>query len=112
MRNQKSTAGSLGTFAALLWVNIAYSQTPIPPDRGQNVPAYCEAAAAIFHEGVGELQYAKVKEVCRPGDTIGINVAGRQSPIVVARLCDFTKPVVSMGSEVICILGNVRDVRK
>jgi hypothetical protein len=113
MCDQKSIAGAIGTLTALLWVNIAYSQTPTTAtEPAQDASAYCQAAAAAFREGAGEAEYAKVNEKCRPGDTIGFNATARSSVLQVARLCDFTKQVVNMGSEIVCVFLDVRGVRK
>ena len=66
---------------------------------------------------------AKVRQKCRPGDTIQLNPIAME----VALLCDFTKAIVTvtpfdlelsvrgidqrMLTETVCILANERDVR-
>ena len=108
------------TLAAVFCVTAAAAQAPGPvpygTPRGPALPggepsAYCRAAAQALFQGGGDAEIAMVSRNCRRGDTIAIATAAQGAVFQVGRLCDFTKAIVTMGPQVVCVLGAERAVR-
>lgn len=94
----------------------AYGQpqapTPAAPKPTAEPSAYCRSAAQIlFQGGAGDAEIAAVARGCRRGDVIAINSGAQGSVFQVGRLCDFTKSVVVMGPQTLCVLAAERGVR-
>ena len=62
-------------------------------------------------EGSGDDEIATVWQKCKRGDTIAINAGIKGAVLQIGRLCDFTRPIVNVGYQVICVLGAERGVR-
>jgi hypothetical protein len=94
------------TLIALLTFHTAFAQVPAPtqavkPAAKSHLPpsAYCLPASAGFLES--ETKAFEEITKCARGDTI---VIPARSPSAVARLCDFSKAVVSVGEYVVCVI--------
>lgn len=97
------------SFAPLYAQGVAPAATPKPAAEPS---AYCRSAAqALFQGGAGDAEIAAVTRACRRGDIIAINTGAQGSVFQVGRLCDFTKSVVVMGPQTLCVLGAERSVR-
>lgn len=79
--------------------------------NAQEQPAYCRSAAAALFLGSGEAEFVTVRQKCKRGDTIAISIAAQGSVFQVARLCDLTKSVVTLGQNVVCVLAGERGIR-
>lgn len=101
---------ALGTLCA---ATAALAQTPPPaaPRAAPEPSAYCRSAAQALFQGGGEVEMAAVSRACRRGDTIAINSSAQAAVFQVGRLCDFTKSIVSMGPQIVCVLAAERGVR-
>jgi hypothetical protein len=103
--------------AACLWTTTAFCQaTPLSkkdaePKKDAESSAYCRSAAQALFEGSGDAEVATVWQKCKQGDTIAIAAGAQGAVLQIGRLCDFTKPIVNIGSQVICVLGAERGVR-
>jgi hypothetical protein len=95
---------------ALLAAPAAQAQTPaaVPaqalpprlPARPLLPPSgYCLAASAGFLEGDSKA-FDEIKK-CARGDTVVIPI---KSASAVARICDFSKAIVTMGEYVVCVI--------
>lgn len=94
------------TLTALLASHAAYAQVAAPaaPTRPAAKPrlppsSYCLPASAGFLES--ETKAFEEIAKCARGDTI---VIPSRSPSAVARLCDFSKAIVSVGEYVVCVI--------
>lgn len=99
--------------AACLWTTAAFCQAKAPPQpaAATELSAYCRSAAEVLVEGSGDDEVAKVWQKCKRGDTIAVNAGAQGAVVVIGRLCDFTKPIVNVGYQVICVLGAERGIR-
>jgi hypothetical protein len=99
--------------AACLWTTAAFCQAKAPPQPATTAEssAYCRSAAEVLVEGSGDDEVAKVWQKCKRGDTIAVNAGAQGAVLLIGRLCDFTKPIVNVGYQVICVLGAERGVR-
>ena len=99
--------------AACLWTTAAFCQTKSPPQPAATAEssAYCRSATEVLVEGSGDDEVAKVWQKCKRGDTIAISAGAQGAVLQIGRLCDFTKPIVNVGYQVICVLGSERGVR-
>ena len=88
--------------AACLWATAAFCQAT-------DSSAYCRSAA--LREGASDAEIGAVWQRCKKGDTIAISSGAQGAASQIGRLCDFTRPVVNVGSQIICVLGSERGVR-
>jgi hypothetical protein len=89
-------------FTALFAASSASAQAPPPnvPARPlPNVSAYCLPVSAGFLES--EAKASEEMRKCTRGDTV---VIPARSPGAVARMCDFSKAVIALGENVVCVL--------
>lgn len=105
-------------WAAALYAAVAtsaYGQvaapTPAAPKPTAEPSAYCRSAAQILFQGGGDAEIANVSRSCKRGDIIAINTGAQGSVFQVGRLCDFTKSVVVMGPQTLCVLAAERGLR-
>jgi hypothetical protein len=81
----------------------APAQPPKPPTRPAALPAppssYCLPASAGFLEG--DTKAAEEMGKCARGDTV---VIPARNPGAVARVCDFSKSIVTIGDNVVCVM--------
>lgn len=70
-----------------------------PPKANAEPSAYCRSAAQALFQGGDHTEIAAVTRACRRGD------------IIVRRLRDFSKSVVVMGQQTLCVLTAERSVR-
>jgi hypothetical protein len=111
----------LATATLTFAIVIAQAQEQPPQPQQQELSFYCRSAAAAMSQisleaATVDAAYAAVRQKCRPGDTIAIQVAGapassQASVAEIGRLCDFSKAIVTAGSSVICVLVGERRVR-
>jgi hypothetical protein len=101
------TMRSAFTLALLLATTVAEAQQPAPAEPA----AYCRSAAQALFQASGDSEYAVIRQKCRRGDTIAINTGAQGAVFQVARLCDFTKSIVTMGSSIVCVLMGERGIR-
>jgi hypothetical protein len=92
------------TFMALLAAYSASAQTPPPPPlkpvrQPPIVSSYCLPASAAFLES--DAKASEELRKCARGDTV---VIPARNPGAVARFCDFSKAVISVGDNVVCVL--------
>jgi hypothetical protein len=95
---------------ALLTVAAARAQAPPPrlPARPPPPPSgYCLAASAGFLEGDAKA-FDEFKK-CARGDTVVIPIRNASA---VARICDFSKAIVTMGEYVVCVIALPERVSK
>lgn len=98
--------------AGCLWTSAAYCQKAAAPAPATNdTSAYCRSADQSLREGSGDAQVATVWQRCKKGDTIAISAGAQGAASQIARLCDFTRPVVNVGSQVVCVLGPEKSIR-
>ena len=76
----------------------------------ETLPAYCGSGSAALALGSGTAmsRLAEVRQKCRPGDTIFVPTA---NPAVIAKICDFSRTIVSTGYDVVCVVTAVRPDR-
>jgi hypothetical protein len=94
--------GRAFTFTALFAAGSASAQTPplnVPARPLPIVSAYCLPVSAGFLEG--ETKASEEMRKCARGDTV---VIPARSPGAVARMCDFSKAVIALGENVVCVL--------
>jgi hypothetical protein len=90
------------TFAALIAASSASAQVPPPQSPVRPPPlasAYCLPVSAGFLES--ETKASEEMRKCARGDTV---VIPARSPGAVARMCDFSKAVIALGENVVCVL--------
>jgi len=95
--------------AAMMLASGANAQAPAPaqppklPTRPAAVSAppssYCLPASAAFLEG--DSKAAEEMRKCARGDTV---VIPARNPGAVARVCDFSKSMVAIGDNVVCVM--------
>jgi hypothetical protein len=114
---------SLLIAAATIAIVVAQAQEqPAQPQQAQQeLSLYCRSGAAALSKislepASVDAAYAAVRQKCRPGDTIAIQVAGaptyaQASVPEIGRLCDFSKAIVTAGASIICVLVGERGVR-
>jgi hypothetical protein len=89
-------------FTALLTASSASAQAPTPALAVRPPPvasAYCLPVSAGFLES--ETKASEEIRKCSRGDTV---VIPARSPGAVARMCDFSKAVIALGENVVCVL--------
>jgi len=92
--------GRAFTFTALFAASSANAQTPPPTARPLPiVSSYCLPVSAGFLES--ETKASEEMRKCARGDTV---VIPARSPGAVARMCDFSKAVIALGENVVCVL--------
>jgi hypothetical protein len=99
-------------FLLLALLTVAAARAQAPPSRlpARPLPApsgYCLAASAGFLEGDAKA-FDEFKK-CARGDTVVIPI---RSASAVARICDFSKAVVTMGEYVVCVIALPERVSK
>jgi hypothetical protein len=69
--------------------------------------AYCASGSAALALGSASTtnRLVELSQKCRPGDTIFLPIA---NPSVIAKICDFSRAIVSTGYDVVCVLTEVR----
>lgn len=69
--------------------------------------AYCASGSAALALGSASTtnRLVELSQKCRPGDTIFLPIA---NPSVIAKICDFSRAMVSTGYDVVCVLTEVR----
>jgi hypothetical protein len=77
----------------------------------QEPSAYCRAGVQALFTASGGNEYEAVRKACRRGDTIAINAGSQGAVFQVGRLCDFTKAIVNVGPQIVCVLVGERSVR-
>jgi hypothetical protein len=87
-----------------LFVAAAEAQAPTPPPRKLPVRAavaslYCLPVSAGFLES--EAKASDEMKKCSAGDTI---VVPSRSAGAIARMCDFSKSIVTVGDNVVCVM--------
>jgi hypothetical protein len=83
----------------------AWGQTAAPP--APTLSAYCSSGAGGFSLS-DEQGYAETKQKCKPGDTI---LLPGDSTGAIARICDFSRSIVSTAGHVICTVALQRSRR-
>jgi hypothetical protein len=111
----------LAIATATFAIVVAQAQEQPAQPQQQELSAYCRSGAAALSQvsleaASVDAAYAAVRQKCRRGDTIAIQVAGapasaQASVSEIGRLCDFSKVIVTAGSSVICVLVGERGVR-
>ena len=111
---------SLVIATATIAIVVAQAQEQ-PAQPQQELSLYCRSGAAALSKislepASVDAAYAAVRQKCRPGDTIAIQVAGaptyaQASVPEIGRLCDFSKAIVTAGASIICVLVGERGVR-
>ena len=101
------------TFAIV--IAQAQEQPPQPQQPQQQELSAAAMSQISLEAATVDAAYAAVRQKCRPGDTIAIQVAGapasaQASEAEIGRLCDFSKAIVTAGSSVICVLVGERRV--
>jgi hypothetical protein len=94
----KTTIVLVSTFlAAMAQTSLAHAQSSEP-----SAPAYCGSGSAALALGSGSAmnRLAEVRQKCRLGDTIFVPTA---NPPVIAKICDFSRAIVSTGHDVVCV---------
>ena len=94
-------------FMALMMASGANAQVPAPaqppglPTRAAALPtsSYCLPASAGFLQG--DANASEEMHKCARGDTV---VIPAKSPGAVARVCDFSKSIVAIGDNVVCVM--------
>ena len=89
-------------FAVLLAGNSASAQAPpmqAPARPPPAASAYCLPVSAGFLES--DAKASEEMRKCARGDTV---VIPARSPGAVARMCDFSKAVIAIGENVVCVL--------
>jgi hypothetical protein len=92
-------------FAVLMLTSAAIAQVPAPaqPPKPAALPAapssYCLPASAGFLEG--DSKASEEMRKCARGDTV---VIPAKSPGALARVCDFSKSIVTIGDNVVCVM--------
>lgn len=84
---------------------LAQTDTPTPTPTSHS--AYCSSGAGAFTVS-DESGFAEVKQKCKPGDTILIPGG---STGAIAKVCDFSRSVVTTAGSVICVLAVQRSKR-
>lgn len=97
----------LTPIASIVLLTAQADAQPIP----QEPSAYCRSAAQAFFQASGDSEYAAVRQKCRRGDTIAILTNSQGAVFQVARLCDFTKAIATVGLSTICVLAGERGIR-
>ena len=74
------------------------------------VSAYCASGSAALALGSVSTtnRLVELSQKCRPGDTIYLPIA---NPSVIAKVCDFSRAIVSTGYDVVCVLTAPRAER-
>jgi hypothetical protein len=91
------------TFTALFVASSASAQAPPPKSPARPlliVSAYCLPVSTGFLES--DTKASEEMRKCSRGDTV---VIPARSPGAVARMCDFSKAVVALGDNVVCVLA-------
>jgi hypothetical protein len=91
------------TFTVLFVASSASAQAPPPKSPARPPPivsAYCLPVSAGFLES--DTKASEEMRKCFRGDTV---VIPARIPGAVARMCDFSKAVVALGENVVCVLG-------
>ena len=111
---------SLVIATATIAIVVAQAQEQ-PAQPQQELSLYCRSGAAALSKislepASVDAAYAAVRQKCRPGDTIAIQVAGaptyaQASVPEIGRLCDFSKAIVTAGASIICVLVGERGAR-
>ena len=89
-------------FTTLFAASSASAQAPPPNVPARPLPivsAYCLPVSAGFLES--ETKASEEMRKCARGDTV---VIPARSPGAVARMCDFSKAVIALGDNVVCVL--------
>jgi hypothetical protein len=89
-------------FIVLLAGNSASAQAPpmqAPARPPPAASAYCLPVSAGFLES--DAKASEEMRKCARGDTV---VIPARSPGAVARMCDFSKAVIAIGENVVCVL--------
>lgn len=91
--------------AAVSVANLAHAQS-----SDTSSSAYCGSGSTALALGSGNPinRLAEVRQKCRPGDTIFVPTA---NPSVIAKICDFSRAIVSTGYDVVCVLTATRPDR-
>ena len=65
--------------------------------------AYCAASrrASVGADGIGN-NLKSLREQCQPGETIVLEV---NSLSMIAMACDFSKTIIAVGQNIICVLS-------
>ena len=90
---------------ALLGLTATKAQEPVGTPKAPSrappapLPAYCLPVSAGFLES--EAKASEEMRKCARGDTV---VIPARIPGAVARMCDFSKAIVSLGDNVICAM--------
>jgi hypothetical protein len=88
---------------ALLAATGANAQAPLPSPKLSRVPppvsAYCLPVSAGFLES--EAKASEEMRKCARGDTV---VIPARSAGAVARMCDFSRAIVTLGENVVCTM--------
>jgi hypothetical protein len=89
-------------FSVLFAASSAGAQVPPPQKTPRPLPvasAYCLPVSAGFLES--DTKASEEARKCSRGDTV---VIPARSPGAVARMCDFSKAVIALGENVVCVL--------
>lgn len=91
--------------AAVALTGLAHGQS-----SDASSAAYCGSGSAALALGSGSAmsRLAEVRQKCRPGDTIFVPTA---NPPVIAKICDFSRAIISTGQDVVCVLTAARPDR-
>jgi hypothetical protein len=90
------------TFAALVAAHAVNAQAPTPKSPSRLLSpasAYCLPVSAGFLES--DTKASEEIRKCSRGDTV---VIPARSAGAVARMCDFSKAVVAVGENVVCVM--------
>jgi hypothetical protein len=85
----------------------AWGQMPAPTSPGPTPSAYCSSGAGAFTLSQ-EQGFAETRQKCKPGDTI---LLPGGSTGAIARICDFSRSIVSTDGLVICTVTSQRSSR-
>ena len=98
--------GRAFTLAALIVAFAANAQAPEPtfvprpaPKAPPQISAYCLPVSAGFIES--DAKASDEMKKCSRGDTI---VIPARNPGAVARMCDFSKAIVAIADNVVCVM--------
>lgn len=97
--------------AAAFAVSASHVEAQGVQKAGVEPSAYCRSAAQALFQSAGDAEITAVVQRCRRGDTIAVNAGSQGAVFAVGRLCDFSKAMVNVGGQVVCILGGERVIR-
>jgi hypothetical protein len=101
------TASVIGVVVCAGTVSEGWGQTVTPSTPSAGTSAYCSSGSSAFTIS-DEQGLSETTQKCRPGDTILIPGA---STGAIAKVCDFSRTIVSTAGSVLCVVASQRSKR-